>query len=129
MIYEDADHIVFLNRFPTVPGYVLLAPREHRINVTGDFTVEEYLATQRLLHSVAEAVRTELGAERVYILSLGSHQGNAHVHWHVAPLPPGTPYDKQQFEALRAENGILCIPDQEMKEFADRLRLRLAGCT
>ena len=36
--------------------------------------------------------------ERLYLLSLGSHQGNAHVHWHIAPLPPGVPYAKRSRE-------------------------------
>jgi hypothetical protein len=52
-------------------------------------------------------------------------QGNAHVHWHVAPLPPGVPYEQQQFEALRAENGVLDIPEHERAAFAARVRARL----
>lgn len=31
----------------------------------------------------------------VHSLTLGSRQGNAHLHWHVAPLPAGVPYDRQ----------------------------------
>jgi len=31
---------------------------------------------------------------RVYILSLGSQQGNKHVHWHSAPLPFGVPVEQ-----------------------------------
>ena len=47
-------------------------------------------------------------------MSLGSHQGNAHVHWHVAPLPPGVPYEEQQFAALMHEvNGYLDIPEAD----------------
>ncbi|MDE2839463.1 MAG: hypothetical protein OXM03_02420, partial [Chloroflexota bacterium] len=61
-------------------------------------------------------------AERVYILSLGSQQGNSHVHWHIAPLPPGVPYGEQQYEALRAENGILEISYGEMAALAARIR-------
>ncbi len=41
--------------------------------------------------------------ERMYCLSLGGQQGNAHLHWHLAPLPPGAPYDRQQYYALMAE--------------------------
>ncbi len=41
-----------------------------------------------------------VSTERLYGLSLGSHGGNAHVHWHVAPLPPGVPYREQQYAAL-----------------------------
>jgi diadenosine tetraphosphate (Ap4A) HIT family hydrolase len=90
--------------------------------VAGDFTVEEYLGLQRVVHRVAEAVREEVGAERVYVLSLGSNQGNAHVHWHVVPLPPGTPYEEQQFAAVRLEiAGALKIPDGEKAALAARI--------
>ncbi len=69
---------------------------------------------------------TTLGAERVYILSLGSNQGNAHVHWHVVPLPPGTPYEEQQFAAIMLETaGALKIPDGEKAALAARVGKRM----
>ena len=43
IIYEDDTHIVFLNKYPTLYGYVLVAPRDHREHVTTDFSEEEYL--------------------------------------------------------------------------------------
>jgi diadenosine tetraphosphate (Ap4A) HIT family hydrolase len=109
-------------------GYTLVAPKEHQEQVAGDFTVEEYLGLQRVVHRVAEAVRVEVGAERVYILSLGSNQGNSHVHWHVVPLPPGTPYEEQQFAALMLETaGALKIPDRENAALAARIGQRMEG--
>lgn len=41
------------------------------------------------VYRVARAVEQVVPSERTYVLSLGSQQGNAHVHWHIAPLPPG----------------------------------------
>jgi diadenosine tetraphosphate (Ap4A) HIT family hydrolase len=125
IVYEDDSAIVFLNRYPTLYGYTLVAPREHREQVTGDFCIEEYLVLQQLIYRVAEAVRQEVNAERVYILSLGSQQGNRHVHWHIAPLPPGVPYVKQQTEALRLERGILELSAEEMMDLAHRIRYRM----
>ena len=122
VIYEDDTAIVFLNKYPTLYGYTVVAPREHREHVTGDFTLDEYLALQRLIYRVAEAVRQVVPTERVYILSLGSQQGNRHVHWHVAPLPPGVPYEEQQLEALRFEQGILRLSGEEMASLAQRIR-------
>ena len=123
IVYEDGDTIAFLNRHPTLYGYTLVAPKDHRAEVTGDFTEEEYLDMQRVVRMVAEAVREEVGAERVYLLSLGSKQGNAHVHWHIAPLPPGVPYGEQQFAALMLEKaGALEIPEGEKAALAARIR-------
>ena len=122
VIYRNDLFISFLNKYPPLYGYVLVAPIEHKEQVTGDFTIEEYLALQRGIYQVAEAVRRTVEAERVYILSLGSQQGNRHVHWHIAPLPYGVPFKQQQLAALGIENGFLDIPESECLELAERIR-------
>jgi len=70
VIDEDEDAIVFLAMNPTQYGYTLVAPK---VQVAGDFTVGEYPGLQRVVHRVVKAVREEVGAERVYVLSLGSN--------------------------------------------------------
>jgi diadenosine tetraphosphate (Ap4A) HIT family hydrolase len=125
VVYEDELAIAFLNRFPTLYGYVVVAPREHREQVTGDFTEHEYVALQRIVHRVGEAVRQAVPTERLYVLSLGSQQGNRHVHWHVAPLPPGVPFERQQLAALSWEDGIIDLSPDEQRELADRIRAEL----
>ena len=127
VLYEDETAIAFLNRFPTLEGYSIVAPREHREQVTGDFSREEYAALQRVVYGVAEALRAVLEPERVYILSLGSEAANAHVHWHVAALPPGVPFEEQQLEALSWKRGILDLSDADMAAVADRLRPAIAS--
>ncbi|MGH2524915.1 MAG: HIT family protein, partial [Anaerolineales bacterium] len=131
LVYEDDSAIVFLNKYPTLYGYVLVAPREHREQATSDFTVDEYLSLQRLIYHVAEAVRQVVPTERIYLLTLGSQQGNRHVHWHIAPLPPGVPYEEQQGHALSMSTGILKIPDDEKAALTAQIRraleLRLKG--
>jgi diadenosine tetraphosphate (Ap4A) HIT family hydrolase len=63
--------------------------------------------------------------ERVYVL-VGSQQGNAHVHWHVVALPPGVPYEHQQFRAVMAEErGVLALWEQERRRLAESLRAAL----
>lgn len=128
VVYEDDWTIAFFNRWPTQRGYTLVAPKKHKKQATGDFTVEEYLDLQQVIYRVAEAVRAEVGAERMYVLSLGSNEGNAHAHWHVVPLPPGVPYEEQQFAALMLETaGALDIPDEESASLAARIRGRIGG--
>src|SRR5262245_5076398 len=72
IIYEDDLAVAFLNKYPTLYGYTLVAPKAHREQVTGDFPLEEYLALQRIIYCVAEALRQVVPTERMYILSLGS---------------------------------------------------------
>ncbi len=122
IIYEDEEAIVFLNAYPNLVGYTLVAPRQHKEQVTGDFTTAEYLRLQKIIYRVTEAVRRVVPTERVYLLSLGSQQGNSHVHWHIAPLPPGVPFLEQQLEALRVEDRILDFSEVEMSSLAAQIR-------
>jgi diadenosine tetraphosphate (Ap4A) HIT family hydrolase len=123
VVYEDDDAIAFLNKFPTLYGYVLVAPREHREQVTGDFDREEYLGLQSVVYRVGEAITEVVRAERLYVLSLGSQAANRHVHWHLAPLPPGVPFEQQQFAAL--DGSVLDLSEEEMADLAGRLRAAL----
>lgn len=129
IIYEDDEVIVFLNKYPVLYGYTLVAPKAHHEQVTGDFSLEAYLKIQKVIYAVAEAMRNYLKPERVYILSLGSQQGNSHVHWHIAPLPPGIPFENQQLNALRFGNGVLDMTDEEFSHLAAGLRSELIDLT
>ena len=74
---------------------------------------------------VTEAVRQEVGAERMYIFTFGSNQGISHVHWHIVPLPPGVPYEEQQGTWTSWGRGVLEIPREEMAALAGRIGARL----
>ncbi len=126
VIWQSDEAIAFLNRFPTVYGYALVAPVTHLERVTGDFTLHKYLALQRAVYAVAEAVRQALRPERVYVLSLGSQQANAHVHWHVVPCPPGLRLEQQQLSLIDVkERGILQLDQEEAERLAIQLRAHL----
>ncbi len=125
-MYEDERALAFLNRFPTLLGYTLVAPRDHREDVVADFSADEYLELQRVLHRVGAALHRVLPVERLYVLSLGSRQGNSHVHWHLAPLPRGVPYQEQQLAALDwGRAGILDRSEDEQAALAARIRAAL----
>lgn len=125
IVWADDDAVALLARYNTLLGHTLVAPRAHREQVTGDFGIEEYLDLQRLVYQVGEALRRELPTERLYVMSLGSQSGNRHVHWHVAPLPPGVPYDQQQLAAFSWDRGVLDLPDEELAALAGRIGARV----
>ncbi|MFI9382558.1 HIT family protein [Kutzneria sp. NPDC052558] len=125
--YRDDDAVVFASRFPSVLGHFLVAPVSHREHAIGDFTPDDYLALQRVVHRTGRALTELLTVERLYVLSLGSQQANRHVHWHLAPLPPGVPYDQQQTALLDPANGYLDIPDDTLSDLARRLGDRMTA--
>ena len=126
VIAEDDETIIFLNKYPTLRGYALVCPKAHREDLAEELSREEYLRLQAKVHRLSVALKRLFDAERIYVLSLGSQQGNRHLHFHVAPLPKGVPYEQQQYHALMAENGVLQIPDAEMAAMALEIGLAYA---
>jgi hypothetical protein len=100
---------------------------EHRTDAVGSFSESEYVELQRRVHRLGGAGSTCVATERLSVMSLGSHQGNAHVHWHLAPLPPGVPYREQQFATLSHENGCIDIPETELTALADNVRAQMSA--
>lgn len=121
-VYEDADTIAFLARWPTLLGHCVVAPKRHVESWVHDLDENRFLALQRITYRVARALAASVPTERMYSLSLGSNQGNAHLHWHLAPLPPGVPYAQQQLCALSAEHGILNVDDASQAMLAQTIR-------
>ena len=113
------------------PGRIaeLVAPRDHREQVTGNFNEEEYVELQRFIYQDPEAMRRLLSPERIYVLSLGSQQRNSHVHWHIAPLPEGVLLEQQQFHALMHESGVVETTPEEMAQLAEDLKCAFASVT
>ncbi|HET9895853.1 MAG TPA: HIT family protein [Streptosporangiaceae bacterium] len=125
VVYQDADTIAFLAHPGTLLGHCLVAPKRHAESWLTDLTEAEFLELQRLVRRIGKAIAATVPTERMYSLSLGSQQGNAHLHWHLAPLPPGVPYEKQQFYALMAENGVLSLDDAERAALAAAIASQL----
>ena len=79
---------------------------------------------QRVIYRVGEAIRRSVPTERLYILSLGSQQSDRHVHWHLVPLPPGVPFEQQQYAVL-GRKDYLRFSDDETAQLVDRIRNEL----
>jgi diadenosine tetraphosphate (Ap4A) HIT family hydrolase len=122
IVFDDDAHIAFLDHYPTVYGKVLVAPKAHIEHVVRDLSRDAFLELLAVVHRVARAVEQVVPSERTYLLSLGSQQGNAHVHWHIAPLPLGTPFERQQFHALMLENGVIPWSPARAAALAAQLR-------
>ncbi|NUT41124.1 MAG: HIT family protein [Thermoactinospora sp.] len=122
IVFKDDEHVALLDRYPTMPGKVLAAPKTHVEHVVRDLDADAYLRLMAFVRRVALAVESVVPSERTYVLSLGSQQGNSHVHWHIAPLPPGTPYEEQQYHALMTENGLIRWSEAQATALATRLR-------
>lgn len=124
-VYEDDDTIAFLARWPTLLGHCLVAPKRHVESWVSDLDENEFVAFQRVVRRVGVALAASVPTERMYSLSLGSQQGNSHLHWHLAPLPPGVAYEQQQLWALSSEHGVLNVDDASQAALARTIRSHL----
>lgn len=118
VVDRDDETIIFLSKYPTLRGYCLVCPTEHVEDLAEGMSRHAYLRLQDKVHRLSRALKQVFGAERIYVLSLGSQRANRHLHFHVVPLPPGVPLEQQQYHALMAENGILEINADEMAAMA-----------
>jgi histidine triad (HIT) family protein/ATP adenylyltransferase len=125
VVFEDEDTVVFLNRYPTLLGYCLVAPKRHIESWVSEMAAPEFLRFQEVAHRVATAIAATLPTERMYSMSLGSQAGNAHLHWHVAALPPGVPFHEQQFHALMTGEGVLAVDDLAQAALATEISRHL----
>lgn len=126
IVYETERVIAFLNQFPSQEGYTIVCPKRHVERYETDLSETEWLELQAVVQKVARAVAETTHAIRMYTASLGSPERNAHLHIHVCPCPPGTPFDEQQFAAMQLKQGrYLQLSDERWAELAAEIRSRL----
>lgn len=123
VIFEDDQTIVFLSNKPTQYGHVLVCPKKHVEQLASDLNEAEYLELQTFVHQTIRSVSKAIEHERIYAASFGSHQMNSHIHFHVVPVPPGTPIREQQMASMMPELvGYLELDESEWQELANKLR-------
>jgi diadenosine tetraphosphate (Ap4A) HIT family hydrolase len=126
VVYEDAETLAFLNQFPSQEGYTIVCPKRHVARFEADLSPDAWLRLQAVVQRVARAVSEATGAIRMYLASLGSPERNPHLHIHVCPCPPGTPFERQQFAAMMFEDGqYLVLSDERQDALAALIRRAL----
>ena len=88
IVYEDDDHVAFLDARPLFEGHTLLVPREHVVTLT-DLTPERvgpfFTQAQRLARAIPEA----LDAKGTFVaMNNIVSQSVPHLHCHVVPRNP-----------------------------------------
>jgi histidine triad (HIT) family protein len=126
IVYEDDDVIAFLNQFPSQEGYTLVCPKRHVERYETELSSDEWSHLQAVVQWVSRAVSVATNAIRMYVASLGSPERNAHLHIHICPCPPRTPFRQQQFAAMELKDGrYLNLPDERMRDIATQIREQL----
>jgi len=88
IVWESAQALVMLNRYPYASAHLLVAPRKHAAD-PGDLTADEFNALCRVVQRAVRLVREEYRPEGLNLgMNLGRVAGAGiadHLHWHVVP--------------------------------------------
>lgn len=99
-IYEDKDHVAFLDKYPIDDGHTLVIPKKHYERIT-DMDSNDVGEIFSIVPKIAKAVLSGAGADA---FSLAQNNGKAakqiipHVHIHIIPRynNKGTVWTKRQ---------------------------------
>lgn len=118
-IYEDKDHVAFLDRYPIDKGHSLVMPRKHYERLT-DMSPDKVGDLFSKIPRIAKAVVKSTEADA---FSLAQNNGKAakqivpHVHVHIIPR-----YNNKG--TLWTQRNI--VDDEELKALADKIRTCLS---
>jgi histidine triad (HIT) family protein len=106
-VFEDEEHLAFLDINPVQPGHTLLIPKRE-VDYLFDLPEPAHDALWRAVRKVAGALRRATGCRRIVIVVVGYEVPHAHVHLIPTnaerdyPLPPRGTLDSAKAPALAA---------------------------
>lgn len=115
LIYEDNEHVAFLDKYPIDVGHSLVVPKRHHERIT-DMEPEN---VGKLFSLVPKIARSILHSTKADAFSLAQNNGKAakqivpHVHIHIIPRfnDKGTIWTKREISK-----------DEELAELANKIR-------
>jgi histidine triad (HIT) family protein len=115
IVYEDEEHIAFLDKYPIDDGHTLVIPKKHYERIT-DMNSNDVGKIFSLVPKIAKGVLSGAGADA---FSLAQNNGKAakqiipHVHIHIIPRynNKGTVWTKRQIPT----NEVLSQLAQKIK--------------
>ena len=103
VVWQDADHLAFLDINPITAGHVLLIPRVH-VPWVDDLSPEAYAKLFSCVRTLTRPVAVAVGAPRTGIVVEG--YGVPHAHVHLVPIWRGGELDpRRQSRASEADLG------------------------
>ena len=92
-VYENADAIAILDRFPSVPGHTLVIPRRHAADIW-DISREDAARLMAAVHDVAALLEARLRPDGMTLFQANRPAGWQtvfHIHVHLIPRHKGDP--------------------------------------
>jgi len=110
-IYEDSNHLAFLDIFPMSKGHVLVIPKKE-IDYVFDMSDTEYNQLLLFAKKISLAIKKAINCNRVSLNIVGLDV--PHVHIHLIPI--------NSISDLNFEKKKLIFSEEEFKEIALLIR-------
>ena len=109
-VWEDEQHLAFLDVRPVQPGHTLVIPKRE-VNYLFDLGPEEYEELWRAVRTVETRLKERLGCARVVLLVIGWEVPHVHVHliptnaMHEVGMPPACEISAEEMAAVAKKLG------------------------
>jgi histidine triad (HIT) family protein len=105
ILYEDADYIAFLDKYPISIGHTLVLPKAHfeRVN---DLSQRKFCDLYSRVHALNQLITSKLAATASHISindGAAANQLIPHVHVHIIPRSPNDSAGFSARKLLRAD--------------------------
>ncbi len=104
-VWEDAQHLAFLDIVPIQPGHTLVIPKRE-VGYLFDLSAEEQAALWRVVRTVEAGLKRTTGCKRVCLMVVGWEVPHVHVHLVPTnaasefPVPPKLKQSPEQLAQL-----------------------------
>lgn len=108
-IYEDSDHIAFLDIFPASKGHSLVIPKSHHADIH-ELSAQAYGEMASVAKKVADLLHIKLQSEGTTIMQMNREAGWQtvfHAHMHVIPRWSGDSLHKPWDIAPAQESDLV----------------------
>tara|TARA_Y100000768_G_scaffold192726_1_gene144496 strand:- start:557 stop:952 length:396 start_codon:yes stop_codon:yes gene_type:complete len=109
-IYEDKNHLAFLDIRPNTKGHTLCIPKKENDYIF-DLSEKEFLDLMKFARIVAVGIKKVINCSRIALSVVGLEINHAHIH-----LIPINSMDDLNF------NHNVSFSEEEMKNIAKRIR-------
>ena len=109
-VWEDEDHLAFLDLRPAQPGHTLVIPKKESAYLF-DLDAEEHAQLWTAARTVAKHLKERLGCQRVCCAVVGYEVPHVHIHLvptnsiAEAPWRGGSPATTEELAAMAAKLG------------------------
>ncbi len=111
-VWEDAQHLAFLDIVPIQPGHTLVNPKRE-VGYLFDLSAEEQAALWRAVRTVEAGLKRATGCKRVCLMVVGWEVPHVHVHLVPTnaasefPVPPKMKQSPEQLAQTAQRVGAL----------------------